>query len=174
MAALTTNAMIALLTTISHWPLVTIGLSTGVSGDASAGTCNMRRTRFCHDVLPSDCGFSVNELESETIAFSDVADRGQLTDGGRKVDAGEIGPVMDPRMSGGGSGLPMPTPTPSEPVTVDVESPAPPRKYIATLLGPHFCCRRPTAVRHQAGVPSRFAGAAEADGRRVVSVSKAK
>ena len=85
--ALTTNAMHALRTTISHCPRVTTGFRTGVSGEANAGTCNIRRTRVCHELFfPSACA-------PAPFGFSEIGDvdAGHATDGGRRVDAGDMG-----------------------------------------------------------------------------------
>ena len=123
--------MSALLTTISHWPLVTIGFSTGVSGDANAGTCSMRRTRFRHDVLPLVC---------TELAFSD----GHTTDGGLNVDVGDAGPSTEDVRTSGGADDASPITVLSGASSVDAESCNPlPRRYIATLRGPHFCCSMP-------------------------------
>ena len=160
--------MIALLTTISHCPLVTMGFSTGVSGDANAGTCSMRLTRFCHDSLGCAFGFDGNEAS----VFSDVGDVGKAIDGGLRVEVGDIGPAIDPRSSARRSETFVLTL--SGPVTVDVESPAPPRKYIATLRGPHFDCRYPRSLSTGPTSTSGLVGVAEADGRREALTSEAK
>lgn len=135
---LATSAMSALLTTISHWPLVTIGLSTGVSGEANAGTCSIRRTRIRQDVLLD--AFDVFGVGSwPPTVFSDNGDPGHTMDGGLSVDVGEIGPCASD-VTGGErtSGIFSLWLWLSEAATVELEPRCPPRRYIATLRGPHL------------------------------------
>lgn len=81
--------MTALRTTISHCPRVTTGFSTGVSGDANAGTSNIRRRRTCHGCPLPSCASSA----LPTAVFSDTEDAaaGHTTDGARSVDVGDRG-----------------------------------------------------------------------------------